>query len=347
MLRRFLLAAWQRINLTVILLLPFSLLFCALASLRRYAYQHGWWRVFKSDVPVIVVGNISLGGTGKTPLVIYLAQELTRQGYRVGIVSRGYGASHPDLRQGKVVALLPSMLTRIDDSELIGYGDEPLMIARETQCPVVLARQRVQAVAYANTHYHCDIIISDDGMQHYAMQRMIEICVVDAQKQFGNGLCLPAGPLRERPARLNQVDFVIYQQLSLQNRYALEMVLQIDKIIALDESVQYTTDTFVEKLGGKSIHALAGIGNPQRFFIHLRELGLQLIPHEFADHYPYQLQDLQFGDDLPVLMTAKDAVKCRAFARANWYYAQTRLVVNQDLTRMVLKKCQLSGEQYA
>jgi len=297
---------WYDHHKLAYLLLPLSWLYRFITALRRYGYKKGIFKTFIAPVPVIVVGNITVGGTGKTPLVIALVQFLKQRGYKPGIVSRGYGA------QAKVY---PKLVTA--DSDPLQVGDEPLLIAKNTHCPIVIDPKRVRAVQALLHQYACDIVISDDGLQHYALARTIEIAVIDGARRFGNGYCLPAGPLREPTARLKTVNFIVSNGKAQTNEYAMNFKNKLLKNIALPNQIKNLSD-----FKGQTVHTVAGIGHPQRFFQTLREYGIMLIEHEFPDHYPYQAKDLQFKDNLPIIMTEKDAVKCSTFARPDcWYLA--------------------------
>lgn len=303
---------WYSLNPLALLLAPLSLLFCLLAGLRRAAYSLGLLQRTRLPVPVIIVGNITVGGSGKTPLVIELARQLGAAGYRPGIISRGYG--------GQARSWPQAVEAQSDPRQV---GDEPVLMARRTGVPVVVGPQRVQAGRYLLEHHDCDLIISDDGLQHYALERDIEIAVLDAKRGLGNRLCLPAGPLRERPARLRQVDFLVRHGAAPGQAGA--MSLEAGPLQALAGGVQCP----LAKLGGQRVHAVAGIGHPQRFFETLRAAGLTLIEHPFADHHRFCTEDLRFDDELPVLMTEKDAVKCHTLVPQDgpyWYLpVQARL----------------------
>ncbi|MDZ4098664.1 MAG: tetraacyldisaccharide 4'-kinase, partial [Methylophilaceae bacterium] len=283
----------------------------------------GILKSYRSQVPIIVIGNITVGGTGKTPLVIWLTDQLKRAGFTPGIISRGYGVNN---HQSIEVALdaLPGEV-----------GDEPVLLARRTGCPVFVNIDRVSAAkSLLQVYPACDVIISDDGMQHYRMQRDIELVVVDAARSFGNQMLLPAGPLREPVSRLKQVDAVIYNGRPT-DLAGFEMVLQATTIRRVDDP---RIEASLDVLANVPIKAVAGIGNPKRFFQQLRELQLGIEEHVFPDHHAYRLEDLAFDGDAVVLMTEKDAVKCAPFAKQNWWYLPVDAVVDKALADYIVQK---------
>jgi tetraacyldisaccharide 4'-kinase len=288
---------WTRVTPVSLLLLPLSLLFCALVQLRRTLYNLGMLRRTKLPVPVIVVGNITVGGTGKTPLVIWLADFLRQAGYRPGIVTRGYRGNSPSW---------PVAVTSQTSAEQV--GDEAVLLARRSGCPVVAGPDRV-AAARQHVAQGCNVILSDDGLQHYRLRRDIEIAVIDGVRRFGNRLCLPAGPLREPVLRLKSVFVRIANGAPQPGEAGMTLVPTGFYSLAKPER-RASADQFRDG----PVHAVAGIGNPERFFSSLRELGLDVIPHPFPDHHAFQAADLKFDDDRPVLMTEKDAVKCQHIA---------------------------------
>jgi len=282
---------WYSQNPLAWLLLPLSWLFCAVAGLRRLMYQKRLLTAYSVKAPVIIVGNISVGGTGKTPLLIGLCGYLARHGYRPGVISRGYGAD----TEGE------HSITPGDDASVC--GDEPLLIRQRTGCPVVVGRDRVAAAQKLLAENTCDVVLSDDGLQHYRLNRDIEIAVVDALRRFGNGFCLPAGPLREPVSRLDRVTMVVHHG-DENERYNFS--LRFGDAVNLDTGAHRAVGSFE----GEVVHAVAGIGHPERFFDQLRSAGLNVIAHGFPDHHRYSAGDVEFDDDAPVLMTEKDAVKC-------------------------------------
>ena len=285
---------------------PLHLLMRALVALRRGLYRMRLLRSEHPGIPVIVVGNLAVGGTGKTPLVHWLADSLRAQGWRPGIVSRGYG--------GKA-AQYPCEVQ--SDSTAAEVGDEPLLLKQLTGVPVVVDPQRVRAARYLRES-GCDIVISDDGLQHYALRRDIEIVVIDAVRQFGNGWLLPAGPLRELPARLRSVSLVVGNGASIPGLAPHEMRLVPQQCLPV-AGVGATKP--LSAFTGERVHAVAGIGNPGRFFASLRAAGLRVIEHPFPDHHAYQAADLPW-QDAPVLMTEKDAVKCAGFAGPQHWFVR-------------------------
>jgi tetraacyldisaccharide 4'-kinase len=314
------------LNIFTFFLLPLSWLFCVIVWCRRFLYQCGLKKVTHFPVPIIVVGNITIGGTGKTPLVIWLAQALMEKGYCPGIVSRGYGVK-------KIVS--PRLVEANSDVETV--GDEAVLIARRLpDCPLVVCANRVAAVQFLLATHYCDIVLSDDGLQHYALGRDIEIVVVDGERGLGNELCLPVGPLREPLSRLSQVDFIVYHHsdLILDHHNVVGMKLHSGTLT----SVANFRDTLdARTLEGKTIHAVAGIGYPQRFFDMLKNLALGSIKkHPFKDHHLFQKKDLDFNDQTIVIMTEKDAVKCQSFAdRRHWFLPVTACLASTFVDRIV------------
>ncbi|MGV6827553.1 MAG: tetraacyldisaccharide 4'-kinase [bacterium] len=287
---------WYGKNPLAYLLLPLSLLFYLVSTFRRILYRLGIKRVNRFNIPVVVVRNISVGGTGKTPLVIWLAAFLKSQGHRPGIVARGYGGKSSQW---------PQQVRPDSDPEVV--GDEAVLLAARCECPVCVGPDRSAAVRALEEHTDCDIVISDDGLQHYAMDRDIEIAVVDGERKFGNRLLLPAGPLRETVSRLGRVSLVISLGDAVDGSHT--MMHRRAELWPLHGGEPRTlTDA-----AGARVQAVAGIGNPQRFFNMLQAAGLEVVAHPFRDHHQFQASDFSFAEDLPVLMTEKDAVKCRDF----------------------------------
>jgi tetraacyldisaccharide 4'-kinase len=320
---------WYRLGLSHLLLIPLSWLYGFLIKLRRFAYQHGILKSHQLPVPVIVVGNISVGGTGKTPLVIWLVTALKQAGYSPAIISRGYGGSTQTIRS----------VSAGDDPRIV--GDEPVLMAAHTHSPVWVGRDRaVLAEALLRNHPECDVIVSDDGMQHYRMQRNVEIAVIDSARGFGNGYLLPAGCLREPVSRLGEVDAVVINgndDVTLPENAAPVFVLhlQAEPFYQLQQPQNRCT---AHEFAQKKIHAIAGIGNPDRFFSTLKALGLSFQQHVFADHHAFQAQDLQIADADIILMTEKDAVKCKDFAGKNCWVLPVAVQMESVFLPHVLAK---------
>ncbi|MBC7786087.1 MAG: tetraacyldisaccharide 4'-kinase [Methylophilaceae bacterium] len=299
-------------------LLPLTFIFALLSGIKRKLYQLGLLKSYKLAVPVIVVGNINVGGTGKTPLVIWLTKQLELAGYKPGIISRGFGGS----QQGEVFNI----------SKPQAFGDEPLLIARHSQCPVFVGKNRVVAgQALLKMYPQCNIIISDDGLQHMQLKRDVEVAVVDSQRLFGNSHLLPAGPLRESLKRLSLVDAIVLNGDSPQSlnelHNAFVMNLQAQYLVNLhNNQVVMTVAELSRKaeMNQLAISAVAGIGNPQRFFKQLTAMGLQFKSQAFPDHHQFVSADFNcnsasLADDI-IVMTEKDAVKCQHFANSRMWY---------------------------
>lgn len=289
------------------LLWPASVAFGAASSLRRLAYKWKLARSHRAGLPVIVVGNLIAGGSGKTPLALWITECLRERGYSPAIVSRGYGGSAEAPREATIAS---------DPAEV---GDEPVVLARRSGCPVWVGPDRVAVTrALRAQHPECDVLVLDDGLQHYRLARDIEIALVDS-RGFGNGWLLPAGPLREPPRRLRSVSAVIAHDLDpgALERHAGRRPLFAMSLRGAEAhcAVNALDRRPLAQFAGQRVHAVAGIGNPDRFFRHLQAHGVQAVEHPFADHHPFTAADLQFGDDAPVLMTEKDAVKCKRFAK--------------------------------
>ncbi|TMP71655.1 tetraacyldisaccharide 4'-kinase [Pseudoalteromonas sp. S1609] len=314
--------SWYKpFSLITLLLLPLSAIFGCVALVRKYCYEVGVFKPFVSNTPVIVVGNISVGGNGKTPFVLWLHDYLTAQGLSVGLISRGYGGQ---------AAQYPLLVTA--NTTTLEAGDEPVLLFNRLQCPLVVGPNRQQNIEMLNHQFQLDVIISDDGMQHYKMARSIECCIVDSERKFGNGFLMPAGPLRETTSRLNSVDLVI--ENGSEHEFSYRLQPSIIKRVADNTEIKTTI---------KTAHAVSAIGNPQRFEASLKAQGIALLStHHFRDHYAYTANDFaQFGEDC-ILMTEKDAVKCRDFAKPNWYYlpvdAQPTAAVINTLNLLLKEK---------
>lgn len=307
-----------------LLLRPLAALYGGISS-RLAARKRA--QAVRLPVPVIVVGNISVGGTGKTPLVTWLVEELRARGLRPGVISRGYGGRAP---------VYPLRVTAQTDAALC--GDEPALLARRLGVPLSVAPDRVAAAQQLIASDGVDVIVSDDGLQHYRLARDAEICVVDGARGLGNGGLLPAGPLREPPSRLASVGLVVVNGGGWRPAQALgvpvaDMQLQLGEAQNLRSGERRALHVFA----GRPLHALAGIGHPERFFAALRAQGLQPTVHAFADHHAYTAADLAFGDGLPVLMTEKDAVKCASFAQADAWCVPVTARFEPETTALVRK----------
>lgn len=320
-------AIWRSRGPKALALLPVAVCFAALSGLRRAAYRLGLTKAEQLPVPVVVVGNITAGGAGKTPLTLYLAQQLAALGRRPGIVSRGYGGS---VGEG-VLEVTP-------ESDAAQVGDEPLLLRRRAGCPVFVGRRRAEAArALLAAYPECDLILCDDGLQHYALGRDLEIAVMD-RRGLMNGLPLPAGPLREPASRLRSVDAVVLNGLDVAPAPAsktFRMTLLGDRFVRLDDAQVTAT---AADLAGLRLHAVAGIGEPRRFFDHLRNLGLDFEVHPFPDHHAYGAADLAFDGDA-ILTTEKDAVKFASLSLAlPVWVLPVAARVEPDLARFVLEK---------
>ncbi len=321
--------AWYRRRVRFLWLLwPLEVFYRAVVLLWRKRLQR---HAVPQQTTVIVVGNITVGGTGKTPLVIALVRWLQAEGYKPGVISRGYGGQAP---------YYPFVVTATGRPEQT--GDEPLLIASATDCPVVVGPDRVAALAEIERRFGCDIVISDDGLQHYALQRHIEIAVVDGVRGFGNGHCLPVGPLREPARRVEEVDLLVINGESTRTwgRSYSEMRLEPAKPVNLVTGKSRDIAEFEGR-----VHAVAGIGNPQRFFTTLLELGLTPIAHPFPDHHHFTQDDFQFEGELPLVMTEKDAVKCRAFVTENMWYLPVQAALPASFYTSLKRKLKNLSEE--
>jgi tetraacyldisaccharide 4'-kinase len=322
---------WQRLTWLSAALLPLAGVFALVCALRRLAYRRGWLGTVRLPVKVVIVGNISAGGTGKTPAVIWLTQALRARGFSPGLVSRGYGGA--------------GVLTEVSaDADPAAVGDEPVLLARRTRCPLWVGPDRVAAArALLERHPGVDVLVSDDGLQHYRLAREFEIAVVDASRGLGNGLLLPAGPLREPASRLANVDAILVNgqipgSSGGSNRFGMQLEGS-SFVNLLDPARRCDAAHFA----GRRVHALAGIGNPQRFFAHLRNLGIDFAVHPFADHHRYAARDLDFAGTDPVIMTEKDAIKCADFARENWWALPVEARVEPALADLIARRLRTPG----
>jgi len=315
--------------LIVPLLLPLTIIFALISFLRRTAYQVGLFQQVKMSVPVVVVGNIGIGGNGKTPVVLYLVEQLSQQGVKVGVVSRGYGSNAPHY---------PYQVSAESNAEQA--GDEPLLIYQRSGVDVVIGADRVQACLRL-IEQGCELIIADDGLQHYRLARDFEFIVVDGKRLFGNGLLLPAGPLRETTGKLKRADCVIINGVSTWQKKAssltlpvLTMQLSATKVTHIKSGESIELSRFLQQnlASDKRVNALAGIGDPQRFFNSLEQYGFTVaMTKGFVDHQAFSAKDLQqFSVELPLLMTEKDAVKCAGFAQDNYWYLPVDAIFSKN-----------------
>ncbi len=313
----FVVDSWYKKSLWLYLLYPFSLLFSYLTSRRRRRYIKNKEISYKSDIPIIVVGNLTIGGTGKTPLVKYIANELANKGYKPGIVSRGYGGKFKETLQVT------------DETSVKETGDEAQILSK-LNLPFYIDRNRVRAVKKLTKDHNCDVIISDDGLQHYKMGRHIEIAVIDGKRRFGNNLTFPAGPLRESKNRLNSVDFIVNNSGPTEEDEYL-MNISPSNFVHLKSGKSYSIDKWPMH---NQIHAVAGLGNPGRFFDLLDKLGFDSIRHPFPDHHNFSSSDIFYLDHLPIVMTEKDASKCKDFDNNKIWY----LTIDADVTNKFIDK---------
>lgn len=302
-------------------LLPLSWIFKQLVELRQFLYHSKIKKSISFPVPIIVVGNITVGGTGKTPFVIWLVNFLKEQGFKPGIVSRGMGGAKQ---------YQPYIVNTHSNTNIV--GDEAILLKARTGCPMVICIDRVAAVKKLLSHSECNVVVSDDGLQHYRLARDIEIAIVDGARGFGNQKLLPAGPLRESMGRLNDVNFVIHHSQSQLNDMTMHLVG--DVLYSLKNKNQLDVAHFQNT----QVHAVAAIGNPERFFSSLRRMRLNIIEHVFPDHYRYNAKDFNFSDSSPIIMTEKDAVKCQEFADDRFWYLPVTAVVSDNFKKLLLKE---------
>lgn len=305
------------------LLWPFSKIFERVVHWRKICYERNYFTSYKASVPVIIVGNLTVGGTGKTPLVIYLAQLLKKHGFRPGIVTRGY--------KGQVKSAV--LVSSYSDPNVV--SDEAVLLAKRSDCPVMISKKRAVAVRYLVRHHKVNIILSDDGLQHYGLQRDIEIAVIDGERRFGNGELLPMGPMRESEQRLDTVDLIVTNSAKTTvNSREHNMTFKSTQVYSLSHPNKTRS---LEEFVGRPVHAVAGIGYPERFFQYLRDLGINVIAHPYPDHYKFSATDVSFSDQLPVLMTEKDAVKCKYFAHTKLWVVAVSVELPQTFDSTVLR----------
>jgi len=313
--------AWYGKSGLTQILRPFTGLFVSVVYLRRLLYRFKLLKSNKVTVPVIVVGNLTVGGTGKTPLVIWIANYLKTAGYNPGIISRGYTGKARNW---------PQQVRPDADPTIV--GDEAVLISRRTGCPMAVGPKRIDDSRALLKYASIDVIISDDGLQHYALQRDIEIAVIDGIRRFGNRFCLPAGPMREPVSRLDEVDFRVTNGIAAQGEYGMRYTG--DTAINLVTNEQVALADF----RNKDVIAIAGIGHPDKFFNFMRSHGIRLDSRAFPDHYLYKNSDLDFDEDTIVLMTEKDAVKCQRFANNNWWYVPINVELPEEFGKQLVSK---------
>lgn len=333
---------WNQKSWQAYALMPLSKLVCWEAS-RRYKHfkltpspPSNTDEIKPHRTLVVVVGNLVVGGTGKTPYILWLSQQLKKHNLKFGIISRGYGAKSK---------LWPKLVT--DYSIASEIGDEPFMLYQQIGCPVAVSPVRTDALALLNRKYDLDVVISDDGLQHFALQRDIEVVMIDAQRQFGNGFCMPSGPLREALSRLADVDFSVWNgldekddipQLETAQKSPARLQLQPVSFCSLNQPDRsLSIEEFVAKYGRRTVSAIAGIGNPQRFFQTLMSLGLKVDGHAFSDHHQFHSIDLEKFPK-PLIMTEKDAVKCGRFSQKGWWYLKIAPESDSAIMNAILNK---------
>lgn len=336
---------WYRRSPWLFLLIPFELFYRSIIFTRKLVYRLGLIESKVFPVPVIIVGNITVGGTGKTPLVIALTQYLKSKGFSPGVVSRGYTSRAPAYPYA-VTANSPPAFS----------GDEPLLISLRADVPVVIDGNRTRAVNYLLKQYQCDVVISDDGLQHYKLGRDIECVVVDGERELGNGRCLPTGPLREPVSRLETVDFIIRngRKTEMDNTCTNGMSSYFGEA----QSLMTLEATEIKSLSGnsevllanwnnsKTVHAVAGIGNPKRFFSSLKKKGFTVYEHIFPDHHQYSENDFNFGDDLPIIMTEKDAVKAKMLdLPESCWYVPVSAILEDEFLKDITQRIQLCAQR--
>ena len=318
---------WYAPDLPGALLAPLGWVVALFTVLRRAAYRAGLRRSWQVGCPVVVVGNLAVGGTGKTPLVIAIAKLLSRHGLRVGIVCRGYrGSAHRWPRQVR------------PDSDPERVGDEAVLLARRAGVPVAAGPNRIAAARILVRRSKCDVILSDDGLQHLRLARDVEIVVVDGVRRHGNGRCMPAGPLREPLSRLASVDLVVVNGEARQGELAMQLVA--GEASSLDDA---GTTRRLDSFRDSPVHAVCAIGHAERFFRTLEAHGLTIVRHPFPDHHPFSEEEIRFADGAPVLMTEKDAVKCERFADGRHWCVPVEAVPSSELEARLLAVLRVHG----
>ena len=314
----YLIDAWYKKSFWLYILAPLTFLFSSLVKARRNSYINNPKKVWNSPKPIVVVGNISMGGTGKTPLVKFIASELVKRGFKPGLVSRGYGGKYS------------GTLEVTPETTYKQTGDEAQILAK-LNIPFFIDKNRSRAARKLQEKHNVDVVISDDGLQHYAMGRDIEIAVIDGARRLGNGLAFPAGPLREPKSRLSEVDFIVNNGGPTEGDEIL-MTLSPAKFIHLNSGKEYSVDKWPMH---NQVHAIAGVGNPNRFFDLLLRLGFEFDKNPFPDHHKYNKRDLYYLDHLPILMTEKDAAKCKHFKNSKiWYLSIESIIESQFIDKL-------------
>ena len=333
---------WQRRGGGALVLLPLALVFSLAVRLRRFLYRRHWLPVWRAPIPVIVVGNVTVGGTGKTPLVIAIVELLRAHGWRPGVIARGYGRVPPREQDALgVVRVAPEGATPEH------FGDEPVLIARRSRVAVYVSPNRPAAArALIADEPEVNVLVCDDGLQHYALARDIEIVVVDGERWFGNGLPLPAGPLREPVLRLAEADAVVVNgegASDLPGARRFTMTLGHERFVHLASGEQRSPEELAVALRGRRVTAVAGIGNPRRFFEHLAALGIEASEHPFPDHHAYVPRDLKLPGAEAILMTEKDAVKCSGFADARMWMMRVEAILPPEFDTFLLGRLSAAG----
>lgn len=316
-------SVWKSRNLIALILWPISLIYCALVELRRFAYACQLIRVVRFKQPIIVVGNITVGGTGKTPFTIWLANYLKEMGFKPGIVSRGYGRVDKSPRLVK------------PDSDPDSVGDEPLLISRRTNLPVAVAPRRAQAVQLLLSNSDSNIFISDDGLQHLGLASDLKFALIDGEERFGNLFCLPAGPLRESTRRLQHVDFKVVKGQGSGDEYSMNF--KVENVVNIKNPHHSKS---LESFSHEKVTAITGIRNPETFHTMLRNAGIEFDHVEFPDHHRYTEEDFRkiASEKSVILMTEKDAVKCEEFALTNWWYVVIDIEIDKEIEARIAKK---------
>lgn len=314
---------WYQRSWVSTFLLPLTFLYWLVISVRKHVYFKFFYQSKTFSCPIIIVGNITVGGTGKTPMVIHLCDQLRSLGFAPAVTSRGYGAT---LKNSRLVT---------DNDTALQVGDEPLLIYKNAKVPVMVGPNRLASIQKLVENKSCDVVICDDGLQDYRFIHDIEVCMVDAERLYGNGRLIPAGPLRESVQRILSCDFAIATGKVIPAISSDVMTLQIGEVVNLVDTQHRVC---LETWQNQRVHAVAGIGNPQRFFDILRKQNITVIEHVFADHAVYNKSNLQFNDQLPILMTEKDAVKCLGFNLQNAWYVTINAQTNDNLIARIHSK---------